>query len=143
MADDTLLHIPYRLTPAQVDTLDGTPVTLFTFPTASEVVRVPRYLKLYLEAGDAYTLGGDCRLEVYDNQGNIWFGMPMIGLLDQSTAKQAVGLPQENAFRASQTSVSVRIIGSIAKGTASGNLRLHVVYSEIVARFRTGAEIGA
>lgn len=129
-----MVSIPFTLTAAQVDTLDTTAVTIATLTNNSQIVRVPDHLVLSIGSGDAYTSGADTRLEVYDDDGSIWFAVGVTGFLTGGAAAYRVALPTSmaKAFAGGNYIIYIRASNTVAKGTASSSLKGEVYFNEYV-----------
>jgi len=150
------VQIVFSIPAASVNALDGTAVTLVTFPDDGNV-RVPERLEIRREAGTAYTLtkgtqplkpavGGDYFdsysegfeganiLQVYEgtvgsSTPRAWFKVKADGLLDVATEQSRVVFPNNalKEFKDGVTSLKIEYRGQgIASGTGSLVGSLHL-----------------
>jgi hypothetical protein len=80
--------IPFERTTAQIIDLDAASYTIATLTSNDKLARVPVALTAYKPAGDAFTVGAGCRLEVKDDDGNVLISLAAEGFLDQTTAQR-------------------------------------------------------
>jgi len=57
MKPSTFINVPVSLTATEINALDTTEATAWTFPTTGNVVRIPRSLNLVRASGTLYTVG--------------------------------------------------------------------------------------
>jgi hypothetical protein len=121
--------IQFDLTAAQLEAVDATPLVFYSGNNVAGAVLVPEFATFHLFAGDAYTIGAGARIEIEDEDGNDLISIAAEGFLDQTTEQRRWVKSQFTTGKFSSNTYALQLsveggVGTIAKGTASGNLRV-------------------
>jgi hypothetical protein len=111
------------LTSTQVNGIDAADVTLFEMTDTSSIVRVPVALTVTKPAGTAYTVADGARIEIKDEDDNIWFSFDADFLATAAVVSRYVPAVYGSATAGNKT-LLISATGSIASGTSVLGLRI-------------------
>ena len=114
-----------ELTASQVNGSDSADVELFTFKSRPGIARVPIGVSFYKPAGTAYTVAAGARVEIFDEDGEVWFSTDATALLATASASGRFQRPTNVAFTANPTTVSFRVTGAVSAGDSTLGLRVY------------------
>ncbi len=127
MIDSKNTILRCSLTNAQILTLHTTPVAIETFTASTSLGYLPWTMTISQPAQTtAFTIASPGRMEVYDEDGNIWFSMPWAGFADQATAQGRMLVANLKSVNAGNSVVYIRSQGALTLGTGSMRLNMEV-----------------
>jgi hypothetical protein len=122
MFNSKFVDVVARLTNAQVAALNTTPVVIGSLTAASTLVWVPRRIVINKPAGTAWTCASPARMEVYDDDGCVWFSTRCDGFFDQTTFQGRTQSADLQAESLGNATLSVRCVGGLTGGTGGLNI---------------------
>ena len=123
----------FTLTATQMDGIDAAAVTVATLSTNASAARVPKSLVVMKAAGDVYTVNASAKILVRDDDSNVLFSFPATGFLDSAAVqgRYVEAATSGRAFKSGGTDTfTVDALGSIAKGSASPDVKFILEYEE-------------
>lgn len=145
--------VAFHVTAAAINNEATSPITLFSLPSNSRLVRVPTFVELYIDnVLTAYTIGSSYRtgsseqeyytshpnnyadnfaggrfLQITDGTNRVFFNVPLVGFFDQLTEQKRLAFPNVDlaVYQSGAASFKLRFTTTLSGGDGDLYGRLH------------------